>query len=289
MNVHDIKEIIGNLGLHPNKRLGQNFLVSPEARERIVGAMECGPADRVLEIGPGLGSITELLLDRAGHVTAVEIDAGFCRYLSERFGARDNFTLIHGDFLKNPPPDTFTAIVSNLPYYCSSEMLFEFTRYAAPEVYVMLQKEMAERITASPGSKSYGAITVTLGFYYEARRVFTVPRESFYPRPDVMSLFLKLSRRVSLPLAGDGIGLFHRLVKSAFWGRRKTILAALSGSPHMDLGREGTARILAAAGIDPGRRGEELGLDEYVALTRAFSLSSRVKRSDPDDDSDENM
>ncbi|HOT45695.1 MAG TPA: 16S rRNA (adenine(1518)-N(6)/adenine(1519)-N(6))-dimethyltransferase RsmA [Spirochaetota bacterium] len=270
MKVHDIKEIIGNLGLHPNKRLGQNFLVSPEARERIVGAMECCPADRVLEIGPGLGSLTELLLERAGHVTAVEIDAGFCRYLSERFGARRNFTLIHGDFLKDPPPDGFTKIASNLPYYCSSEMLFQFTRYTAPRVYVMLQKELADRVTASPGGKSYGALTVTLGFYYETRRVFTVPRESFYPRPDVMSAFLKLSRRAALPLAGGEIGLFHLLVKSAFWGRRKTILAALSGSPHMDIGREGAARILAEVGIDRGRRGEELGLEEYIALARAM-------------------
>ena len=270
MNTVEIKRTIAGLGLHPNRRLGQNFLVSPEARERIVGAMECGPADRVLEVGPGLGSLTELLLDRAGHVTAVEIDAGFCRFLSGRFGARENFTLIHGDFLKNPPPDIFSKIVSNLPYYCSSGMLFEMSRYAAPQVYVMLQKELADRVTASPGGKSYGALTVTLGFYYEARRVFTVPRESFYPRPDVTSAFLKLSRRPSLPLDGDGIGLFHLLVKSAFWGRRKTILAALSGSPHLDLGREGAARVLAGAGIDHGRRGEELGLEEYINLARAM-------------------
>ncbi len=270
MNTVEIKHLIAGLGLHPNKRLGQNFLVSREARERIINAMECGPSDTVLEIGPGLGALTGLLLDRAAQVTAVEIDSGFCRYLSDKFGARDNFTLIHGDFLKNPPPDTFTRIVSNLPYYCSSEILFECSRYAAPHVYVMLQKEMADRITASPGNKNYGAMTVTLGLYYESRRIFTVPRESFYPRPDVTSSFLKLSRRPSLPLAEHEIPLFHNLVKSAFWGRRKTILAALSGSPHIDLGREGAARILAEAGIEQGRRGEELTRDEYAALARAM-------------------
>ncbi len=275
MNTVEIKHLIADLGLHPNRRLGQNFLVSPEARERIVGAMECGASDRVLEIGPGLGALTGMLLDRAGHVTAVEIDSGFCRYLSERFGAREHFTLIHGDFLKDPPPDTFTKIVSNLPYYCSSEMLFEMSRYAAPQVYVMLQKELAERITASPGAKSYGALTVTLGFYYEPRRIFTLPRESFYPRPDVTSSFLKLSRRPSLPLIGKEIELFHLLVKSAFWGRRKTILTALSGSPHVDIGREGAAHILAEAGIEQGRRGEDLSRDEYVALARAMGREAQ--------------
>ncbi|MBP7737400.1 MAG: ribosomal RNA small subunit methyltransferase A [Spirochaetes bacterium] len=278
MNTVEIKETIERLGLHPNRRLGQNFLVSREAREKIVGAMECTGADRVLEIGPGLGSLTELLVERAGHVTAMEIDAGFCRYLADRFGARENFTLVHGDFLKNPPPDTFNKIVSNLPYYCSSEILFEFTRYRATPVYVMLQKEVAGRITAAPGSKSYGALTVTLGFYYEARRLLTVPRESFYPRPDVTSSFLVLSRRPSLPLEGNDVDLFHRLVKSAFWGRRKTIVAALTGSPHLDLDRGGAARILAAAGVDGARRGEELTREEYVALARAMGTENISRR-----------
>lgn len=274
MNTAEIKETIARLGLHPNKRLGQNFLVSPEARERIMAAMACTIEDRVLEIGPGLGALTEALLGRAGGVTAVEIDAGFARYLSERFGSDGRFTLIHGDFLKNPPPDTFTKIVSNLPYYCSSEILFEVTRYSAHKVYVMLQKEMAERITASPGNKSYGALTVTLGLYYEARRVFTVPRESFYPRPDVTSSFLTLTRRPALSLAEGEIALFHALVKSAFWGRRKTILAALSGSPHISIGRDGAARILSEAGIDQRRRGEELTREEFIALARAMGRIS---------------
>jgi 16S rRNA (adenine1518-N6/adenine1519-N6)-dimethyltransferase len=271
MNTVEIKETIARLGLHPNKRLGQNFLVSREARERIVNTMACTDVDRVLEVGPGLGSLTEILLERAGHVTAVEIDSGFARYLEDRFGSNERLTLIHGDFLKNPPPGPFTRIVSNLPYYCSSEILFEFSRYDAPHAYVMLQKEMADRITASPGSKNYGALTVTLGLYYEPRRIFTIPRESFYPRPDVTSSFLMLTRRPSLPLAEHEIPLFHNLVKSAFWGRRKTILAALSGSPHIGLGREGAARILSKAGIDPGRRGEDMAREEYLELAREYA------------------
>lgn len=269
MNVADIKHIIVERGLRPNKKLGQNFLVSVEARDRIIGAMRIASADRVLEVGPGLGALTELLVERAGRVTAVEIDAGFSRYLEERFRGADAFTLIHGDFLKNPPDGPFTKIVSNLPYYCSSEMLFSFTRYDAPEVYVMLQKEMAERIVSGPGQRSYGALSVTLGLYYEARTLMKVPREAFYPRPEVASLFLALSRRESLPLEAGEIGLFHALVKSAFWGRRKTLLTALSASPHLGLGRERAGRLLEEARMDGSRRGEELGRDEFVALTRA--------------------
>lgn len=269
MNVSEIKRIIMERGLRPNKKLGQNFLVSVEARDRILGAMRLSAADRVLEVGPGLGALTEGLLERAGHVTAVEIDAGFSRYLAERFGDRAGFALVHGDFLKNPPAGLFTKIVSNLPYYCSSEMLFSFVRYDAPEVFVMLQKEMAERIAAAPGQKSYGALSVTLGFYYEAKALMKVPREAFYPRPEVASAFMALSRRGVLPLEGRDIVLFHLMVKSAFWGRRKTLLAALTGSPHLGIGRGDAARMLDEAKIDGGRRGEELSRDEFVALARA--------------------
>jgi 16S rRNA (adenine1518-N6/adenine1519-N6)-dimethyltransferase len=270
MNRSEIRSIIIERGLRPTKKLGQNFLVSDEVRERIIGAMGVTSEDRVLEVGPGLGALTERLIELAGHVTAVEIDAGFSRYLAERFGENAAFRLVHGDFLKAPPEGPFTKIVSNLPYYCSSEMLFSFTRYDTPAVYVMLQKEMAERIVSLPGLKSYGALSVTLGFYYETKVLMKVAREAFYPRPEVASSFLALSRRGSLPLEGADITLFHDLVKSAFWGRRKTLLTALSASPHLSIGRGTAARILGEAGIDGGRRGEELGRGEYVDLVRAY-------------------
>lgn len=277
MNRAEIKRIIAERGLRPNRRLGQNFLVSGEAGERIIGAMDLAAADRVLEVGPGLGALTGRLIELAGHVTAVEIDAGYSRYLAERFAGAANFSLVHADFLKNPPDGSFTKIVSNLPYYCSSEMLFGFSRYDAPDVYVMLQKEMAARITAPPGNKNYGALTAALWFYYEAKALFTVSRESFYPRPEVTSTFLKLSRRASFALEGRDIELFHALVKSAFWGRRKTLLRALAESPHLggvegapSLGRTLAERLLSEAGIDGSRRGEELAPDEYAALARAY-------------------
>ena len=270
MNKSEVKKIIDHYGLHPNKRLGQNFLVANDVRDRIIDSMGLNSEDRVLEIGPGLGALTERLIERAGMVTVEEIDSGFSRYLAERFGSIKNFRLIHGDFIKNPPDDSYTKIVSNLPYYCSSEILFGLTRYDAPDVYVMLQKELADRIAASPGDKSYGALSVTVGFYYEPKVMFKVSRESFYPRPEVTSTFLMLARHSSFSLEGNDIKIFHDLVKSAFWGRRKTLLTALSGSPHIDLKRENAARMLADAGIDSMRRGEKLSRDEYIALVRAY-------------------
>lgn len=270
MNTAEIKNIIATHGLRPNKRLGQNFLVSGDYREKIISAMDISSRDNILEVGPGLGALTERLIEMAGRVTAVEIDAGFSRFLSERFGMRGNFILVHDDFLKHPPAGPFTKIVSNLPYYCSSEMLFAMTAYNTPFAYVMLQKELADRIVALPGDSAYGALSVTLGLYYATEVICRVSRESFYPRPEVMSSFLRLNRRTSLALDGPEREAFHSLVKSAFWGRRKTLLRALADTPHLDLGREVAAAILAEAGVDGGRRGEELDRESFVALARAY-------------------
>jgi 16S rRNA (adenine1518-N6/adenine1519-N6)-dimethyltransferase len=272
MNLTQVRETIGRYGLSPNKRLGQNFLVSDDVRDRIIDTIGVATDDRVLEIGPGLGALTERLVPVAESVTAVEVDSGLSRVLADRFGAGKSFRLIHSDFLKLDLADTFTKIISNLPYYCASEILFHVARYSAPQVYVLLQKEMADRIVAGPGSKTYGALTVTLGFYYQPRVMFRVSKESFHPRPEVTSSFVRLVRKGHLPLEGGEIGNFHLVVKSAFWGRRKTMLKALSESPHLEIGRELAAKMLEQAEIIPGVRGEDLGLESFVALARAYRI-----------------
>jgi len=275
MNKSEVKSIIRLHGLHPNRKLGQNFLVSDQARDRIIAA--AGPLDEgmVLEIGPGLGALTERLIDVAKAVTAVEIDSGLSRFLSERFAGKNNFRLLHADFLKSEIEGPFTAIVSNLPYYCSSEMLFRFVRYDAPAAYVMLQKEMAERIGAKPGRKAYGALTVSLGFHFEPCILFSVPRHAFYPMPEVSSRFVKLVRRGPSALAADETDLFHLIVKSAFWGRRKTIRKALSESPHLSTGRSDAEIILEKAGIRSDARGEDLNLDDYIRMAQAYGKEIR--------------
>ncbi len=268
MNRNEIIQTARELGLSPNKKLGQNFLCDAGMVRKILSAAGVADGDRVLEIGPGLGALTEGLLERAASVTAVEVDAGFVRFLSQRFAGNERLKLIHGDFLKQVPEPGFTKAVSNLPYYCSSEALFRIAaEYRIPSVYVMLQREMARRITAAPGSSEYGALSVSLGIYYRARTLFSIPPECFYPRPDVVSVFIGLDLRQDTALGGEALALFHLLVKSAFWGRRKTLLKALAESPHIALDRETVADVLAGMGLDSRIRGEDMSVADFITLS----------------------
>lgn len=270
MNRNEINKITDEYGLAPNKKLGQNFLINDEIIGRIVNA--CKPdGRRILEIGPGLGAISRGLADRSDEYTAVEIDSGFVRYLSDVFEGRKNVSIIHGDFLKIDPGDRFDVVISNLPYYCASEILFRIAaKFSAPEVYGMMQKEMGDRIIAKPGSENYGALTVTLSYYFNAKVLFHVPGESFYPRPEVKSSFLGFERAGRVfTLPGDE-EMFHMVVKSAFWGRRKTLHKSLSESPHLDFSRDFIHSVITGSGIDPDLRGEKLSLDEFIRLTETI-------------------
>jgi 16S rRNA (adenine1518-N6/adenine1519-N6)-dimethyltransferase len=268
MNITEIKRISEQYGLRPNKKLGQNFLIDEGTKNKIIQAVEPAGTDRILEIGPGLGSLTETLAEMSGKLTVVEIDSGLSRYLSDRFSG-SGVQVVHADFLKITLDDAFNKVVSNLPYYCSSEIMFRILRdlRSASSIFVMLQQEMAERIVASPGSSGYGALSVSLNLYCVSRKLFRVPSGCFYPRPEVSSVFIKLERKKEIPLDQEGVGLFHLVVKSAFWGRRKTLLTSLTRSPHLSYGKDDIAAALASLGISGSARGEDLSLDEYVAVT----------------------
>jgi len=274
MKKSDVLEISREYGLSPNKRLGQNFLVSTEFTEKLLNSLNISQNDRILEIGPGLGAMTQGLSERSESVTVVEIDSGLVRFLSDRFRETDNIKIIHADFLKVKFEDEYTKIVSNMPYYCASEMLFQIARdYTADEIYIMIQKEMADRIVSSPGTKNYGALTITLGFYFKAQILFNVKQGLFYPRPDVLSSFVKLEKRKDLPLDSEGIEIFHKIVKSAFWGRRKTLLKALSDSPHMEYSKDIVRYILEESGTDTDIRGETLSIDDYIRIVKQIQTS----------------
>ncbi len=270
MKKKEVSAIALEYGLSPNKRLGQNFLVDEGLTEKILSLIAPKKSDSVLEIGPGMGALTVPLSERAGRLTAVELDSGLYRYLSDRFSDSAGVSIVHMDFLKYRTDDTFTKVVSNLPYYCASEILFKASS-AVPDadLYVMLQKEMAERINGTPGTASYGAFTVTLGYYYTCTDSITVPGESFFPRPDVSSSFIKLKRKAPV-LTPEETLLFHVLVKSAFWGRRKTLSKALADSPHMKLDRHTVSQALEAASVSGTVRGEELGIDDYCRMAETF-------------------
>ena len=269
-----ILEILKTYGLSPNKKLGQNFLVDQGVVARIVESLGAAEGTRVLEIGPGLGALTGSLLERTGSVTVVEIDAGFVRYLKERFAGRDGMEIIHGDILRAKVEDRFDVIVSNFPYYCASEIIFRLAAdFKAPRVFVMVQKELARRMVSRPGDKNYGALTVNASLYFNVRILFNIGQSSFYPRPDVISSFLMLERR-DPGLHEREREIFHSLVKSAFWGRRKTIARALAESPHLpefSLTREKAEILLDRCHIAGSARGEDLGLDDYLRLTEIFS------------------
>ncbi|HPS57876.1 MAG TPA: 16S rRNA (adenine(1518)-N(6)/adenine(1519)-N(6))-dimethyltransferase RsmA [Spirochaetota bacterium] len=263
-------EITARYNLAPNKKLGQNFLVGDNVVSRILEL--CRPhAGRILEIGPGLGAVSCGLAEMSSAYTAVEIDSGFVRYLSDLFAGNSKVHIIHGDFLKTGVNDEFDLAVSNLPYYCASEILFRLaSEFSMPVIFGMVQREMAQRITAAEGSENYGAMTVNLAYYFSTRECFVVPGDAFYPRPEVKSSLIKLERKTRYFPDTKSESLFHDVVKSAFWGRRKTILKTLADSPHMDLGRERAGAILEQCGIDTGARGETLGLSAYIKLTEAI-------------------
>jgi 16S rRNA (adenine1518-N6/adenine1519-N6)-dimethyltransferase len=267
MNKSDILKITEAYGLAPNKKFGQNFLINDSVIQKIVDS--CSPeGQRVLEIGPGLGSISIPLAERALSYTAVEIDSGFVRYLAETFGPAGKLELIHDDFLKSEIEDRFDVIVSNLPYYCASEILFRIAKnFRAERIFVMMQKEMADRVIAKAGSETYGALTVTLSYYFESKILFNIAGESFYPKPDVKSSFLQMLRKPRFFTLPEHEGMFHLIVKSVFWGRRKTLLKSLTDSPHLEMKRDVVENILQICGIKPDVRGEKLSLEEFIKLT----------------------
>ena len=271
VNTKTITSILAENGIQVNKKLGQNFLCNDTVVEKILSASAVTGGDRVLEVGPGLGALTERLAERAGHVTAVEIDSGLARYLHTRFADTAACTVIHGDFLRIHCEGEFTRAVSNLPYYCASEILFRLaTEYRMPVFFVMMQHEMAERIQSGPGTKEYGALGASLALYYRGEYLFGIDKTSFYPKPEVRSAFMKFSRRDDVPENEKVREMFHRIVKSAFWGRRKTVLKSLTDAPHLDYSREEISDVLRQQGIDPSLRGENLGVEDFRGLAEAF-------------------
>jgi 16S rRNA (adenine1518-N6/adenine1519-N6)-dimethyltransferase len=247
----------------PRKRFGQNFLVDPHYVERIVAAIAPQPGDNVVEIGPGMAALTGRLIERAGHVTAVEID----RDLAERLTAEytpERLTLHVADALAFDFATLGSAlrVVGNLPYNISSPLLFHLAAFEdrIADLHVMLQREVVARMTAAPATADYGRLTVMLQARFAVTRLFTVPAGAFRPAPKVESAMARLvPLGAAKPVIADE-ALFARIVAAAFGQRRKTLRNALSGMVD--------ARVLEAAEIDPGARGETLAIADFVRLAQ---------------------
>jgi 16S rRNA (adenine1518-N6/adenine1519-N6)-dimethyltransferase len=266
----DVRRIAGELGVRPTKRLGQNFVHDPNTVRRIVAAAGLGEDDVVVEVGPGLGSLTLALLPACRKVLAVEIDPVLARRLpqtvAERAPAlRDRLTVVEGDALRVRLDAEPTALVANLPYNVSVPVVLHVldTVPSLRKALVMVQAEVADRMAAGPGSRVYGVPSVKIAWYASARRVATVPRTVFWPVPNVDSALVLLTRRE--PPAGAKDAVFG-LVDAAFAQRRKTLRAALAGWA-------GSARrageVLELAGVDPATRGEQLSVEDFARVADA--------------------
>ncbi|MFM1768053.1 MAG: rRNA ((1518)-N(6)/adenine(1519)-N(6))-dimethyltransferase RsmA [Verrucomicrobiota bacterium] len=276
LTLSEIRRILDARGLQLTKSLGQNFLHDGNQLRRIVEAGGVGPGDRVLEIGPGLGPLTERLLERAGHVLAIEKDGRLVACLRERLAAAPNLELVEDDaleFLRRHPRDwSGWKLVANLPYSVASPILVELALAPQPpeRMVATLQLEVAQRLAAAAGTDDYGLLTLLVQLRFEPRGWFRIPASCFFPAPDVDSACLTLQRRARPLLEAAQVPLYTRVVKQAFSQRRKMMLKLLkAGWPVPVL-----ERAFAETGLDPGTRAERVTLEQFVGLTRALAAAS---------------
>lgn len=280
-----IRFLMEKYGFRFSKSLGQNFLIDEGTVLRIVENAEVGPEDLVLEIGPGIGVMTQAIAQHAQKVVAVEIDSKLMPVLAETLNGLDNVTVIHGDILKIDVAaliqehfgDRRPKVIANLPYYVTTPILMRFLEERLPvsEIVVMIQKEVAERMTASPSTKAYGSLSIAVQYYCEASIVQKVSPNVFMPQPNVDSLVIRLKLREKPCVELLDQDFFFKLVKAAFGQRRKTLLNALSAGLSMP--KETILTALAKVDIDPSVRGEALTIERFARLSNVFSEVRSIK------------
>ena len=262
-----------------NKSLGQNFLISNEVVEKIVDCSNISKDDLVIEIGPGLGTLTKELLEKAGKVVAIELDKKMLSILKDRFSLYHNFSLINKDVLKvdlnklikeEKEKNGFkrAKIVANLPYYITTPIIMKLLeeKLDLESITVMIQKEVADRLVAIPGEKDTGAITYSVYYYSEAESVLEVPNNSFIPEPEVTSKVIKLNIRKEPPVEVKSRKVMFRIIKCAFMQRRKTLLNALVNA-KVFLNKEEGLKILKELNLDENIRAEKLNLQNFADIT----------------------
>ena len=272
-----IRELVARLGVRPTKHWGQNFVVDANTVRRIVRIAGVGPGDCVVEVGPGLGSLTLALLEVGARVTAVEIDPTLAAALPETVaalapGGAAYLQVLTADALtlKTLPDPQPTALVANLPYNISVPVVLSMLERfpSIHRVLVMVQREVAERLAADPGTKAYGAPSVKAAWYAATRLAGQVPRSVFWPIPNVDSGLVELIRREPPVTTASRVEVF-RVIDAAFAQRRKTLRAALAGWAG---GAAAAERTLLAAGVDPQARGEQLRIEAFAAIAAAHTV-----------------
>ena len=277
--LQETKFIMKKYNIKANKNLGQNFLVSNDAINQIVNSGEIEKDDLIIEIGPGLGTLTKELLERAKKVICVELDNKMVEILNERFSLYDNLEILNQDILKTDLKEIIkkeknqnnikdVKIIANLPYYITTPIIMKLLeeKLDLKSITVMIQKEVAERLIATPGEKNTGAITYTVYYYAEAKKITEVPNTSFIPEPEVTSEVIRLGIRKNPPVETKDTELMFKIIKNAFMQRRKTLLNSLTNTKIFNNKDEG-AKILKTLNLSENIRAEELTLKNFAEIT----------------------
>ena len=285
-DIQVMKPLLAEHGFHFSKAKGQNFLIAPWVPASIAQDAGVDETAGVLEIGPGIGPLTQQLCLRAGKVCAVEVDERLAPILQKTVGAFDNLEIVWGDVLKLDIPalvvEKFPGLrpmaCANLPYYITTPILSALLEADCfQSVTVMVQKEVAQRIAAAPGTADYGAFSVFCQYYTEPRLLFDVPASCFLPQPKVTSAVIQLKRRAEKPWAVDDETVFFRAVRSSFAMRRKKLSNGLaSGFP--ELGKAGVEDVLKVCGFPENVRGETLGIPEFAQIANEIAKRKRESK-----------
>lgn len=276
-------EIVKKHDFKFTKSLGQNFLIDDNIIDKIVGGSLAGQGDKVIEVGPGIGTLTRELASRSEKVMVVEIDKKLIPILGDTLSDFDNVTIVNEDIMKADIKDLIdknldggpVKLVANLPYYITTPIIMRFLEedINVTDIVVMVQKEVAERMNANPGKKDFGALSVAVQFYCDTEIVAKVPRHLFVPQPNVDSIVIALRVRPERKYKVEDEDLFFKTVKASFGQRRKTLLNSLTSMGILD--KTDISAVLSVAGIDEKRRGETLSLEEFARLSDC--MHSRIK------------
>ena len=273
-------EVLQKYGFVFQKRFGQNFLIDTRVLDRIIEASEITKDDFVLEIGPGIGTMTQYLADAAREVTAVEIDDALIPILQDTLKEWDNVSVIHGDILKTDIRKIADEknqgrpikVVANLPYYITTPIIMGLFESHVPvdSITVMVQKEVADRMQTGPGSKDYGALSLAVQYYAKPEIVANVPPNCFMPRPKVGSAVIRLTRHQNPPVQAKDEKLMFRIIRASFNQRRKTLANGLKNSQELQLTKEQVEQAITECGLPLNIRGEALTLEQFAALADIF-------------------
>jgi 16S rRNA (adenine1518-N6/adenine1519-N6)-dimethyltransferase len=277
------KEILEKYRFSFKKSLGQNFLIDTNILDKICDYATIDKDTYIIEVGPGIGALTEQLAKRAKKVVAFEIDQRLLPILADTLGAYDNVKIIHRDILNADikkmmkqefEEDKDVMVVANLPYYVTTPILMKLLEDNVPfyGIVVMLQKEVADRLTAKPGTKAYGSLSIAVQYYTKAETVMNVPKTVFVPQPNVDSAVIRLTKRKEKAIKVADEAFFFSVVRASFAQRRKTLMNNLVNNlTEAEVNKELIEKICDEINIDPKRRGETLTIEEYGLLSNALS------------------